>query len=90
VIVFLLRFGVAYLPDYALSYLDFGTDFGGLYDNSDKVGLLRQRSSLLRKKSKQNSTEEQKQPIQIIGTGKRAARVADSAFGDEDEYYDEM
>ena len=27
VIVFLLKFGVAYLPDYCLSYIDYNTDF---------------------------------------------------------------
>ena len=46
VMIFLLKFKVAYLPDYALSYADFNTDlFKELYED-DAIGLIRQSSSL--------------------------------------------
>ena len=49
-IVFLLKFKVSYLPDYALKYVDEKANFDGLYDeqNEEKIEILRQKSSLSR------------------------------------------
>jgi len=46
--IFLMQFGVSYLPDYALFYLDTETDFSSLYGDDFQTDLLRQRSSLMR------------------------------------------
>lgn len=79
IIVFLLKFKEAYLPDYALSYVDKNTDFSGLYGDDEKVGLLRQRSSLMRSKSRGNSknSEETKEPVKILGKGKKQKEFTD-------------
>ena len=39
--IFLMQFKVAYLPDYALFYLDTQTDFSSLYGDSSQSDLLR-------------------------------------------------
>ena len=51
VIIFLLKFGVAYLPDYCLSYIDYNTDFEPFYGDEEDIGLKRKKSSLMRQKS---------------------------------------
>ena len=35
VIIFILKFGVSYLPDYCLSYIDFKIDFKDYYGNEE-------------------------------------------------------
>lgn len=79
IIVFLLKFKEAYLPDYALAYIDKNTDFSGLYGNEENVGILRQRSSLMRSKSRGNSknSEESKEPVKILGKGRKQKEFKD-------------
>ena len=51
VIIFMLKFGVAYLPDYCLSYIDYKTDFEPYYGDEQDINLKRQKSSLMRQNS---------------------------------------
>lgn len=51
VIVFLLKFKVSHLPDYALRYVDESANFDGLYEDTEdgaKIEILRKISSLSR------------------------------------------
>ena len=48
VIIFMLKFKVSYLPDYALTYLDVKTDFSELYGNEEQLNVMRSQSSLMR------------------------------------------
>lgn len=70
IIIFLLRFRQCFLPDYALSYVDPKTDFSALYGDEDQVDLLRKRSSLMRQRSSSKG-EESKEPLKIIGKGRK-------------------
>ena len=70
IIIFLLRFRQCFLPDYALRYVDPKTDFSALYGDEDQVDLLRKRSSLMRQRSSSKG-EESKEPLKIIGKGRK-------------------
>lgn len=90
IIIFLLKFKEAYLPDYALAYIDKNTDFSGLYGDEEKVGIMRQRSSLMRSKSRGNSKDEEtKEPVKILGKGKKQKDFVDLSDPQYDDYYEE-
>jgi len=103
VIVFLLKFKVAYLPDYLLRYIDYDTDFSALYGDEEQMTLLRKRSSLMRQKSLEKKksigsnqdAEESKGDLKIVGHGKGEVRMKESidqVYNEkyDDSYYDEV
>ena len=72
IIIFMLKFKVCYLPDYALSYLDINEASEMLYGDYEKLNVLRSNSSLIRQNSlkKRNSKgeevkEESKRAVQL-------------------------
>jgi len=75
VIIFMLKFGVAYLPDYCLSYIDYKTDFEPYYGDEQDINLKRQKSSLMRQNSlgRANSLkkEESKNGGLTLGRGRK-------------------
>ena len=97
VIVFLLKFKVAYLPDYLLRYIDYNTDFSALYGDEEQMTLLRKRSSLMRQKSLEKKksigsnqdAEESKGDLKIVGHGKGEVRMKESIYKIADEKYDD-
>ena len=97
VIIFLLKFKVAYLPDYLLKYIDYNTDFSALYKDEEQTSLLRKHSSLMRQKSliKQKSirsdqdAEESKGDLKIVGHGKKEVRTKESIDQIYNETFDE-
>ena len=48
VIIFILKFGVSYLPDYCLTYIDFNFDFEDYYGKAEEVAFMRKNSSQIR------------------------------------------
>jgi len=76
----LLKYGSCYLPDYALTYLDIDAkEFSYLYDNESEVAVMRQNSSILRKKSlsrghslgsKNDEENKVAAPLKLVGKGK--------------------
>lgn len=97
VIVFLLKFKVAYLPDYLLRYIDYNTDFSALYGDEEQMTLFRKRSSLMRQKSLEKKksigsnqdAEESKGDLKIVGHGKGEVRMKESIYKIADEDYDD-
>lgn len=92
VIIFLLKFRVAYLPDYALSYIDFYADHFTKFYNEEDAELMRKNSQLRRQGSlaRQASKEEAKREQSLtLGRGRKTnAAGSDDAYNDD--YYDEM
>ena len=88
VIIFLLKFKVAYLPDYLLRYIDYNTDFSALYGDETQMTLLRKRSSLMRQKSLEKKksigsnqdAEESKGDLKIVGHGKGEVRTKENIY----------
>ena len=100
VIIFLLKFGVSYLPDYCLSYIDFQTDFEAFYGDDTEIGLKRKKSSLMRQKSRDRTgskgEEESKAEVMTLGRGRKTKELIDAkkeaVYYEQynDDYYDEM
>lgn len=88
VIIFLLKFKVAYLPDYLLRYIDYNTDFSALYGDETQMTLFRKRSSLMRQKSLEKKksigsnqdAEESKGDLKIVGHGKGEVRTKENIY----------